>query len=199
MATQKGRNWSSGDIVTAANLGSIERGVSAVAEEYTPTTWANGNTVTAAGLNNIEQGIVNAGGGSSDFSIAHVKVNYTLDGEPFIPTLSDGQEVDIYNNEFYIVISFYYGDVFGDGHLHFPVSDLGTATQLNLPLYKNLKTDGGLIFIEAAEIGTTSIYSSNPRLTCTIVSGDATISDGRLLVTGDCEINVDWVTNGSGN
>lgn len=64
MATQKGRNWSSGDIVTAANLSSIERGVSAVAEEYTPTTWANGNTVTAAALNNIEQGIANAGGSS---------------------------------------------------------------------------------------------------------------------------------------
>lgn len=74
MATQKGRNWSSGDIVTAANLGSIERGVSAMAEEYTPTTWANGNTVTAAGLNNIEQGIANAGGGSSDFSTAQMTV-----------------------------------------------------------------------------------------------------------------------------
>ena len=71
MATQKGRNWSSGDIVTAANLQSIERGVSEVAEEYTPTTWANGNTVTAAALNKIEQGIANAGG-SSDFSTATV-------------------------------------------------------------------------------------------------------------------------------
>jgi hypothetical protein len=63
MATQKGRNWSSGDIVTAANLSSVERGVSAMAEEYTPTTWSNGDTVTAAGLNNIEQGITNASGG----------------------------------------------------------------------------------------------------------------------------------------
>ena len=75
MATQKGRNWSSGDIVTAANLGSIEQGVSAVAEDYTPTTWANGNTVTAAALNNIEQGIANSGGGSSDFSTASMTVN----------------------------------------------------------------------------------------------------------------------------
>ncbi len=58
MATQKGRNWSSGDIVTAANLSSIERGVSAMAEEYTPTTWANGDIVTVETLNNIEQGIV---------------------------------------------------------------------------------------------------------------------------------------------
>lgn len=71
MATQKGRNWSSGDIVTAANLSSVERGVSAMAEEYTPTTWSNGDTVTAAGLNNIEQGIANAGGGG-DFSTAQV-------------------------------------------------------------------------------------------------------------------------------
>lgn len=78
MATQKGRNWSSGDIVTAANLSSIERGVSAVAEEYTPTTWTNGNTVTATGLNNIEQGIVNAGGGSSDLSTAEVTVVNSL-------------------------------------------------------------------------------------------------------------------------
>ena len=62
MATQKGRNWSSGDIVTAANLSSVERGVSAMAEEYTPTTWSNGDTVTAAALNNIEQGIVSGGG-----------------------------------------------------------------------------------------------------------------------------------------
>ena len=63
MATQKGRNWSSGDIVTAANLSSVERGVSAVSSLYEPTTWANGDTVTAAALNNIEQGIVNADGG----------------------------------------------------------------------------------------------------------------------------------------
>ena len=65
MATQKGRNWSSGDIVTAANLSSVERGVSAVSSSYEPTTWANGDTVTAAALNNIEQGIVNADGGSA--------------------------------------------------------------------------------------------------------------------------------------
>lgn len=68
MATQIGRNWSSGDIVTAANLSSIEGGVSTLVEGYTPTAWANGDTVTAASLNKIEQGIVD--GGSSDFSTA---------------------------------------------------------------------------------------------------------------------------------
>ena len=95
MATQKGRNWSSGDIVTAANLSSIERGVSAVAEEYTPTTWANGNTVTATALNNIEQGIVNAGGGSSDFSTVTVTVtNDSNDSVTMIGAFFD--EGDVY-------------------------------------------------------------------------------------------------------
>jgi len=76
MATQNGRSWSSGDIVTAANLSSIERGVSTLTEEYTPTIWANGNTVTATALNNIEQGIANA----SDFSIAEVTIVNNTDG-----------------------------------------------------------------------------------------------------------------------
>ena len=97
MATQKGRNWSSGDIVTAANLSSIERGVSAVAEEYTPTTWANGNTVTAAALNNIEQGIANAGGGSSDFSTAEVTVvNGGMITLPVTQEADPSQEVPAY-------------------------------------------------------------------------------------------------------
>lgn len=83
MATQKGRNWSSGDIVTAANLSSIERGVSAVAEEYTPTTWANGNTVTAAALNNIEQGIANASGSETWVTLTEESVTTIVEeGEP---------------------------------------------------------------------------------------------------------------------
>lgn len=92
MANYTARNWSSGDIVTAANLSSIERGVSAVAEEYTPTTWANGNTVTAASLNNIEQGIANAGG-SSDFSTAQVTItDNTTQGQNIqVPWVIDSQ------------------------------------------------------------------------------------------------------------
>ena len=121
MATQKGRNWSSGDIVTAANLSSIERGVSAVAEEYTPTTWANGDTVTAAGLNNIEQGIVNAeDGGSSDFSTAQVTISTneeTADGLfiVFVESdnlyISNGVEPGIYTVPLYkgVLSTFYYG------------------------------------------------------------------------------------------
>ena len=76
MATQKGRNWSSGDIVTAANLSSVERGVSTLAENYTPTTWANGDTVTAAALNKIEQGVVDAG--YHDFDLATITFDLTV-------------------------------------------------------------------------------------------------------------------------
>ena len=90
MATQKGRNWSSGDIVTAANLSSVERGISAMAEEYTPTTWSNGDTVTAAALNKIEQGIANSG--SSDFNMATLTIidpNELLE-LIFVPCVSNG-------------------------------------------------------------------------------------------------------------
>ena len=76
MATQTGRNWSSGDIVTAANLSSIERGVSTLAEDYTPTTWANGDTVTAAALNKIEQGVVDAG--YHEFDLATITFDLTV-------------------------------------------------------------------------------------------------------------------------
>lgn len=76
MATQTGRNWSSGDIVTAANLSSVERGVSTLAEDYTPTTWANGDTVTAAALNKIEQGVVDAG--YHEFDLATITFDLTV-------------------------------------------------------------------------------------------------------------------------
>ena len=92
MATQKGRNWSSGDIVTAANLSSVERGVSAVSSLYEPTTWANGDTVTAAALNNIEQGIVNAdGGGKTWVTLCEEAVTTVEDNGIYMAQLSYSQ------------------------------------------------------------------------------------------------------------
>ena len=94
MATQKGRNWSSGDIVTAANLSSVERGVSAVSSLYEPTTWANGDTVTAAALNNIEQGIVNAdGGGKTWVTLCEEEVTTEEDSGMYMAQLSYSQLV----------------------------------------------------------------------------------------------------------
>lgn len=92
MATQKGRNWSSGDIVTAANLSSVERGISAVSSLYEPTTWANGDTVTAAALNNIEQGIVNAdGGGKTWVTLCEEEVTTEEDKGMYVALLSYSQ------------------------------------------------------------------------------------------------------------
>lgn len=91
MADYTAREWSNGDIVTAVNLGSIERGVSIMAEGYTPTTWSNGDIVTAIKLNNIEQGIVNgdSGGDSSDFSIAEVTLIRANDDYCLLPIIID--------------------------------------------------------------------------------------------------------------
>ena len=140
MAEQTARNWSSGDIVTAANLSSIERGVSAVAEEYTPTTWANGNTVTAAALNNIEQGIVNSG--SSDFSTAEVTVNASKDiqisapviyeaGElsPKTPALINGfTYIHDYDGELTLTMALYKGSVLINFYTEGNVSSTGNIT-----------------------------------------------------------------------
>ena len=156
MATQKGRNWSSGDIVTAANLSSIERGVSALAEEYTPTTWANGNTVTAAGLNNIEQGIVN--GGSSDFSTAQMMI---INNTEYFVTFPSPQCLE--------------ENALGSGspamiYLYADRIEPATTKTIKAPLYK-----GGLYLI-----------STN----ATSVSGNATLMNDDVLVTGDCTITI---------
>ena len=151
MATQKGRNWSSGDIVTAANLSSIERGVSEVAEEYTPTTWANGNTVTAAGLNNIEQGLVNAGSGSSDFSTATVSFDGNGEGT-----------VDMY------------GALATDGidSSSMPYGDFVSGDECQLILYKGT----AFIVIEAASTPTVSGNITSEGDGNYTVTGDCTIT-----------------------
>lgn len=156
MATQKGRNWSSGDIVTAANLSSIERGVSAVAEEYTPTTWANGNTVTAAALNNIERGIVD--GGSSDFSTATVTVmNNIIDSAPiYIPMVfsEDGTNAIVVadaveSGESVFVIPLYKGAAF-----LIALDDIGTLTTTG-----DVEYDDGTFIVTGD--GTITISSSS--------------------------------------
>lgn len=170
MATQKGRNWSSGDIVTAANLQSIERGVSSLAEEYTPTTWANGNTVTAAALNNIEQGIVD--GGSSDFSTAQVTLIATVQ-EGTTGAIGMISVVTPYIAEGYIDIT----------------ADFGVETKtLAVVMYG----DGGtpLRFIDGQMGGTyiaeepvaTGDITFDEEKVCYVVTGDGTIS---IVLTND--------------
>lgn len=169
MATQKGRNWSSGDIVTAANLSSIERGVSAVTEEYTPTTWANGNTVTAAALNNIEQGIANAGDGSSDFSTATVTlINGTSSNRcVLIPRTSEA----FLPFEPYSFVSCF-------------VSLLPSGTtEVTAVLYKGsckIKEGASGDQLNAVPVATTFA----------VTSGSAELVTGGVIITGDCTITI---------
>lgn len=167
MATQKGRNWSSGDIVTAANLNSIERGVSAVAGEYTPTTWTNGNTVTAAALNNIEQGIANAGSGSSDFSTASVGISFA--GDDVFLAFS-GQT---------------YKEELGVMSVDALLLDSQTGEYLIDKEFDNPTT------------ATVSIVMIKPSFTMSFfgdvaVTGNASVisEDGAILITGDCTITI---------
>lgn len=153
MAIQKGRNWSSGDIVTAANLGSIERGVSAVAEEYTPTTWANGDTVTAAALNNIEQGIASVGGSSGDFSTATV-------------TLNDPEEMGYTINGAFID---------SDDTIIFPSVLSGARSNLQIVLYKGASI---MLFPGNGISNITVSGSATIRGIYVVVTGDCTITIG---------------------
>lgn len=91
--------WVTGDIITATKLNNIESGVQSVSSSYTPTTWATGDIITATKLNNIEQGIANAGGGSSDFSIAEVTVS--VGDSPNVAltcAIADNYESEYYSN-----------------------------------------------------------------------------------------------------
>ena len=172
MATQKGRNWSSGDIVTAANLNLIERGVSAVAEEYTPTTWANGNTVTAAALNNIEQGIVNAGGGSGsgDFSTATIRfINSGGSGTSYTVTIAE-------------II-----DESGSSGIFYDEETVVGERTAVVPLYKGTYCFDPMLGTNNAD------YSVMP--TCT---GDAEFTPDGFIITGDCTITFVGTNSGGG-
>ncbi len=169
MATQNGRSWSSGDIVTAANLSSIERGVSTLTEEYTPTTWANGDTVTAAALNNIEQGIVNAGGGSSDLNVA--KMSIAVDGAGsssvfgvkvsniYTSISVDGGNANYYRANEGAVITYnnpdpYFNILIGSEPTVLYIDDVIAANMQEQPL-----TIGNIAFSGDAEIQTENGYS----------------------------------------
>ena len=164
MATQKGRNWSSGDIVTAANLSSIERGVSAVAEEYTPTTWTNGNTVTAAGLNNIEQGLVNAGGGLSDFSTATVTI------------VNNNAQYDCTAQGAFAFDEFGHEPVLENLSASYCFIDPNSTKVLNLILYKGK--------------GNMNVNASGTSITGNIEYVDEQAWDNDFVVTGDGTITI---------
>ena len=52
--------WECNDIISAAQLNHIERGIQEVNGDYVPYSWVAGDPITASKLNHIEQGIANA-------------------------------------------------------------------------------------------------------------------------------------------
>ena len=118
------------------------------------------------------------GGGSGDLTYANVKVNFV--GE-YNPTEFSYTNILIQNDAHDDCVRFDYGSDYG-----LPLSDLGSVTNIKVPVYKNYKTDlGNLTF--AGNGGYLLVNTTE----CSVVSGDAEIdSDYRLLISGDCELNI---------
>lgn len=117
------------------------------------------------------------GGGSGDLTYANVKVNYVVE---YNPTGFSYSTILIQNDAFDDCVRFEYGSDYG-----LPLSDLGSVTNIKVPVYKNYKTDiGNLTF--SADSG--YLLINTPE--CSVVSGDAEIDSGHLLISGDCELNL---------
>lgn len=172
-------NWSPTDVVTATRMNSLEQAVGEMNMSYTPHIWTDGDVLTASAMNALEQAVASGGGGGGDISIASVSVSFVSDynvlgfdyGYVNVMTENDGQAV-----------AFYY-DSSGDYGL--PVSELGSPTQMLIPVYDGYKSDiGQLSFMTST--GTMIIDLTNSS----VVSGPAEIADPYLNVWGDCELRI---------
>ena len=201
MATQKGRNWSSGDIVTAANLSSVERGVSAVSSLYEPTTWANGDTVTAAALNNIEQGIVNAdGGGKTWVTLCEEEVTTVQNSNFAYGDLSYSQLIDAdtirvtFNGTEYLcnkLMTDEYGAPYDDATGTFDWSEYPFCIVSDTPNQLATETAGTYdIKIEALQESSGSSDFSTAQVT---VNGETIMTMPRVFHAGEDDVPYDTV------
>ena len=137
--------------------------------------------VMVRGIKNGEpvQYSLGGGGGSGDLTYANVKVNFV--GE-YNPTgFGDYFTFLIQNNAFNDCITYKYSDDYG-----IPLSDLGSVTNIKVPVHKNYKTDIGNITF-SADGG--YLIVNTPE--CSVVICDAEIDEeNRLLISGDCELNL---------
>ena len=118
------------------------------------------------------------GGGGGDLTYANVKANFVGENNP---TGFSYSTILIKNDAFDDCVRFEYGSDYG-----LPLSDLGSVTNIKVPVYKNYKTDittltfaadGGYLLINTPE--------------CSVVSGDAEIDEeNQMLISGDCELNL---------
>lgn len=155
-----------------------------MANEYTPTVWRTGDVITAEKLNKIEEGIANA---ESDFSTAEVTIVKTGSGKDSvigiffanigfaspIPTMT-GSDVAPYKAT----------DV---GIKMFEGQTILDETKFSLVLNTN-ENVGASIDVGTDKIIGISTNEQPVQYTNIAVSGDATITDYDIEVTGDCTI-----------
>ena len=198
--------WKNGDVITETELNDIEQGVRSMNSAYTPTTWANGDIITAEKLNNIETGLANGPTG---------KVNITSTAEVDVTQYAAAQVVDANlvagNIKKDTIILGVTGSYEGSGGGDFStatvtvINNSGTEFQLQIaqafdnsaaPEYTGTTS---YIPIDAGDSATITailyknkcfaMYTDTPGQTFA-VSGDATVDEGFITITGDCTITV---------
>lgn len=124
------------------------------------------------------------GSGSSDFSTATVTVEYIM--PEGVSDVGELTEVTVYSltDSAHGVhgITYQYGEGF------IPLSDVVSGNQINIPLYKDYPSD---LYVEFDNANYYSVMDDSSQ----VVSGDATISGGYFLITGDCSLRVTLIAN----
>lgn len=170
-------NWVATDVVTATRMNSLEQAVGEMNMSYTPHTWTDGDVLTATRMNALEQAVA-SGGGGGDISTATVSVSFA--DNPNIIGL-DSAYVTIYTDDGGTAVEFYYSN---NGY-GLPFSELGTPTQLLIPVYDGYKSDISQITFLSSD-GSMLIDTSNSSVT----SGSAEIDGSLLNIWGDCVLNL---------
>ena len=154
--------------------------------DYVMTTPSNPNKAVLEGM---LDSIVEAGGGGDEYLGIHTAtVNVTFDtsevGGDNILSITDAH-IDCGYSEKSVNLAIQF--VYGDGHI--PVTELGTPTQMILPISDiyplNISHDS-LVW----EVNSGLVIISD----ATVVSGSATgsisPSGGDIVITGDCALNI---------
>lgn len=151
---------------------------------YVTETPGNTNRAVLSSMLNQLSSNNGGGGGSSDLSYATVTATYTL------PVDAGTDEGLAFNGSILTcvesassmeTITFNY-----DSGYALDPDDLGSVNSIQIPVYKDLYTK--LTSLTYQKIGGYAFWVDGGN--STVISGDAVIEDGAILVTGDCSINI---------
>lgn len=118
------------------------------------------------------------GGGGGDISKATVSVSFA--DNPNITGFIEAY-VTVYTDEGGTPVSFFYSNnVYG-----LPLSELGTPTQLLIPVYDGYKSDISQITFQSSYDAMLIDTSSS-----SVISGSAEIDGSLLYIWGDCTLNL---------